>query len=589
MREIIDSFSLVINHDISESEIPKLIIYLNDFCPPTLSDLEHPSNLRILQQYVSKDWLDWEPEVLLRAYHYLQQFNYKTNGQHIIFNNFTIGLQTPINPYSLNACMLYSICRYHGLQTRSDTTIEQMGKAVRSLTLSKDVLLDELQEMVNQASTMDLINLMIQQKLYEYQSVDYFQNRANNTSFELLQTLYTNYHNVSDLQKDIRPVSNAGAIALAAIIYHTDISKAIHPMKEYRRLITQKCYIPADPWMNYWSRHNPKMFDLTRTFNPQFPAEYYLPVVLFRLAKAEGYLLDDLAHSDCYELLQLAYVSKTFYLGEYPNLLTRETEIELIPVDEIDDLLCYGTMSEGLQGQGLQGQGLHPVTMDELNSLFQANQNFTDPFTRVCNPTSTLENGYCFNSVFSKLAIRKLKSLIPHDSELYQTIQQVELNTREDYDFLRRFVLAYQQSDKKHIVDQALDELLRIGMCMRGAIHEINTNTIVVTELDQVQVDFETQVAMERYEGLNKELGELDINKLPLMIYKDGEYYCSNSEEEGKTIGERLALIKKGNKTDNQNSCIRLSSNWICSSAHRYITATRKKAPFDIFKLSQIG
>src|SRR5438093_207691 len=79
-------------------------------------------------------------------------------------------------------------------------------------------------------------------------------------------------------------------------------------------------------------------------------------------------------------------------------------------------------------------------------------------------------------------------------------------------------------------------------------------------------------------------VGTLIIN-LPLVIYRDGAYQTSNEARNGYTIGERVNIVKKGNSTGNTASCIRLSSNWICSTAHKYIVSLGFPAPFDIFNL----
>jgi len=87
------------------------------------------------------------------------------------------------------------------------------------------------------------------------------------------------------------------------------------------------------------------------------------------------------------------------------------------------------------------------------------------------------------------------------------------------------------------------------------------------------------------------QLGELGVflGGLPLLIYRDGVFNASQQREYGLTLGDRLRLIRSGENTDNMNSCIRMSSNWLCASAYKYMQQINMEPPFEIRSLRYIA
>ncbi|MEF3088174.1 hypothetical protein, partial [Bacillus altitudinis] len=59
------------------------------------------------------------------------------------------------------------------------------------------------------------------------------------------------------------------------------------------------------------------------------------------------------------------------------------------------------------------------------------------------------------------------------------------------------------------------------------------------------------------------------VKNLPLMKYKNKNFYVVNSEEQGLTIQDRIKIIK--NSTENVNSCIKTSSNFLIHSSIYYM------------------
>jgi hypothetical protein len=413
-----------------------------------------------------------------------------------------------------------------------------------------------------------------------------------NVGHDLLNRIYQSLSDLNILRERIEPSTDGGCIALAAINYNIDITRSSNPILEYKAL--KKCgridYKPVDPWMIYWYNRNTLLFDLTFTFNPLFSVHYYNQACLRIMVQNEGYSQREISQGDPYELLQLAHVSETFYQGEMPNIKSNETPIDLDTVDDVPygQLLSYGQMASHL----------NIISVSELINLFTNNQNFSTPFEP--------------DTVFSPVSINKLKLILqnpygpnPTKQMTYDTIQlrtrllniitDIEVLSRNTDAPTRSLLLSYQSSDSstKHLISTLLTNLLHLGMYMRGwsGSGEYPVSSAEVTSPRETEVSINVTRAIATYESVKSTLGSIgtQINNLPLLIYKDNEYQVSTEHSNGFTIGDRINIVKQGDQTNNIASCIRLSSNWICASAHKYIIAIGHPPPFDIFYLRHIS
>ncbi len=560
---------------------------------------------KIQWQYVARfvnKYCQWTQGILVQAYNFLLQFMDNTDPLTKIPEFFVSGSQTPNNPYAINACILYKICSYHRLNTTVKTTINQMTYAVKMLREPIDSVLRRSEAFVqNNARRTDLINILMLSQ-YEVQDPepiiiddpinDYNKLPRTDITHDILTTLYQSLINIRELQNRITPSSPEGAIAMAAVNFHIDISKSVNPMREYKLLqvARRSNYQPMDPWMKYWYKNNPTIFDLEMTFQPLFPIGYYNEPQLMSMVRNEGFTNNEIQHGDSYELLQIAYVSDTFYQGPLPNMKSNTTSIELIDFNDIPygQLLCFGQYDFPLD----------IISMSELIEVFNNNQNFTSPFAP--------------DAVFPPVAINKLKIIaqshigpnpnirlsgetIQIRAMLLRTINEIEFILQNNDSASRQLALTYRNADPKTKLDiiMALNTLLKLGMYMRGwmGIEEYPVAKSIVTVEQEPRVAMNVTDAMGRYESQCRSLGRIgmQINNLPLVLYKAAEYQVSNSENDGLTIGQRLNIVKQGNRTDNMASCIRLSSNWICSSAHKYLMGLGQPSPFDIFHLRHIS
>lgn len=558
------------------------------------------SELTYIARFINKH-TKWPRGKLIQAYEYLIQFINNDNLMEKISNDFTTGLQTPENVFSINACILYKICTINRLNVNNRTTIEQMSYSVKLLR-EDDIgsIMRRAKIFIENSNRINLINILMLSN-HEIKDINipasiddikYNILPEGKINHKIISVIHESLHDIKTLQNKINPTTDQGAIALAIIGFNIDISRTVDPINEYNilKICQISNYKPSDPWMKYWFKRNPSMFDLSITFNPLFPKVFYNDKILKELARNEGYTDREITTEGSYELLQLANITETFYCGEYPNLKSNQTCIDLSDVSEVPygELLCFGQFN----------YLLNPITIGELVDLFNANKNFTNPFSK--------------DAIFTKTAINKLKLIIRDhirpcrkkmlSSETIQIRQELLMAINDIENLIasgempaKQFLIIYQNSDikTKQMIVKFLTQLLHMGMYMRGWLGSENypVSKAIVPYNIKGQVDINVSDSIREYEMTLTSLGKIGerINNLPLVIYRDKEYHASIEEKNGLTIGDRINIVKKGDTVSNVCSCIRLSSNWICASAHKYMTLIGLPPPFDIFNLSSIS
>lgn len=561
-----------------------------------------PTHMQYIASFVNRD-TSWNKTKLLEAFNYLMKFTSNEDPIQYILENNVFGSQTMQQPLSVNSCVLYKICCYHNIFTDSSTTFEQMTIAVKLLKTNITSITNTLNFFIkNNANKADLINMLLSTNkefvdpnlpiICNETDLNLIQTPKQKIDHTLLSKIYCSLDDKTSLRMRIDPTTEPGSISLAAINFSLDISKSNYPVMEYINL--RSCqrdnFVPVDPWLKYWYKENPNIFDLTVTFNPLFCDKFYKQHML-SIVTNEGYTSTEITLENFYELLQLAYVSKTFYQGNVYGVKSGITPLVNDTVDDIPygELLCYGQMDSS---------EMEVISISELIDLFNENKNFSSPFTG--------------SSVFSATSVNKLKliansrygcnnskevsqSTLELRSRLLEVIISVELLTSRIDLSTRKLITAYSASSlikRKDVID-CLTNLLHLGMFMRGWSGEgdypiVQSNGLITTEEEKA---VKVTEALNKYESSVTSLVSFGIyvNRLPLVIYKDLEYQPSISRKEGLTIGDRINLIKQGDKLNNIESCIRLSSNWISSSAHKYMIAIGLEPPFHIWKLNHIS
>lgn len=602
LMEIADAHGIKYDH--KDSEKPNfshhLLASIHQTHVPTIGEIKEIAEWQFVARFVNTH-SQWPQSKLTAAYNFLIEFMTNEDPLNKIPIGFIPGLQIPNNPLAVNACVLYKTCIHHRLNVNSRTTINQMAHAVKMLRENIESVFRRARVFIDRdAKRADLINALMLSP-HEVQDpepiimdtvVDPMIIPKVDISHDHLAILHQSLTDIRTLQQKIDPTTDNGSVALAAINFSIDISKSSTPTREYKalRITGRNDYKPVDPWMQHWYKRNRAIFDLSVTFNPLFPVGFYDTNRLVAMVQNEGCTAEEMTNDTPYELLQLAYVAETFYQGEMPNMKSTQTPITLDDIQDVPygELLCFGQMDAPLQ----------PVSMRELTSLFNANQNFTNPFRR--------------DSVFGTAAINKLKLIaqshtgpiptirlsaetIQARANLVDAILGVELIFRSNDEPTRQFAFAYRNCnpETKQAIRAALTNLLHVGMYMRGwnGNGEYPVIRAPVPPEREPEVAVNVTTAMSAYEAICRSLGKLgtQINNLPLVTQRDGQYQVSTSITDGLTIGERINIVKQGDQISNMASCIRLSSNWICASAHKYMMAIGLSAPFDIFTLRHIS
>ena len=85
---------------------------------------------------------------------------------------------------------------------------------------------------------------------------------------------------------------------------------------------------------------------------------------------------------------------------------------------------------------------------------------------------------------------------------------------------------------------------------------------------------------------LNKEdkKGAAFLN-IPLIIFEQ-DFRISNNEKVGKTIGEKLKIMRT---RDDDYACIRMASNWLAATSYRLMQAFKMPTLFNIRELKEIS
>lgn len=572
LLEMADAHGIQYNQD--DINHPNFIPYIIDDIKTSTVDT---TNLSQLARFINHN-VSWNNESLYTAYNFMIHTT-------TIADNFIHGLQTPACPKTYNACLLYKICQINGIFVNQKSTIDDLAYYVKLLQVGTTTLLNQVSQLLTNPSSIHLINFLILSgsriEILDEQSVNdkLYTIPTSLSNYEFLNSISIN--NIDYLRKLIQPTNAHGAIALAAINFNLDISRSTCPIREYQsigvtvqddHLINRVSFF--DPWLNYWYKRHPDLFNLNTTFNPIFPESFYTKQQLINLALQAGYTQAEINVSSPYELLQMEYITDTFYLGPRYDIISQTTSIMM---DEVgDEYLSYGTVDTSM----------HALTLVELYEMLKSNENFTNPFKS--------------DAVFSSLNINKLKLLLKKCksdlvTDLLSEIQKIEKLSVYRDSSTNKLITFFKNgsTETKDQINQLLGALLAISMTLRGWLGtgSYPIEKSVVVDADEIKISVAVTTSMINFEKMCNLYGEIGslILELPLTFYKGGCYLPSRDIKDGITINDRLKIIKEGNTTSNMASCIRLSSNWIAASAHKYICAIGGAPPFDIAKLRYIS
>ena len=495
------------------------------------------------------------------------------------------GPQTPDQPCSFNACLLYNICCKNRLITWPEMTYDDLVFAVKSLLVPSSFLLTHFVRQLQASSQQQLINTC----LAYYRETHYPTNLPNpeDVSYEKLEQIHDFFSDITSLRDRILPKQTNDAIAIVALQYRLDISTSKYPFEELLALREngEESYIPVDPDIANYYKVNPRLYSLEYQFNPLFPEKYYNRATLQNLMQKSGFPRDD--HDNLYSQLCEVYYCNSFYHGFRPGIKNPISPYEKEDITDVDSntVVCYGNPSDGFIF----------FLYTELADYFKINRAYLNPFDK---------RKQLIPGEIARLRLLASDNVYPHDKEeyqelrskLFQAMSYVDAFNLEIEKDLKIFLDSYEESSEeiKKKIKEIFEKLFLTAMYMRGWSGPKEDGSFDAYPIEEAPKRPDEEVfpgvtfAIAVWKNHLREIGpewKKKILNLPLVRYSDG-FIVSNEVTIGQTIGEKFAIIKNG--ADHSNvigSCIRASSGWLAASAYRYMTITGMEVPFQIHKL----
>lgn len=521
-----------------------------DFLHVTMRDVSPPythEDWRYIARFINP-YVEWQLEPLKTSFRFYQEQMSLDLSK--VPTNFSFGFQTQDQPFNFNTPLMCAFCLKYGVKVYPEMRPEQLAYCLRSLLFPSYYLVGQLIPNLMNLSSAQLANIGV----------------------ELTQELRLPKVITHDALKSIKIPTQIyeplEAVAFAAKKFSLDISSSPSPLEEY--YILKQCsspdeYTPFDPQMRYYYFRNPRLYLLTYHFNPLFPARYYS--VLNTLVSEYGYE----SSFESYSLLCEEYYCNNFYHGIRPGIKNKES-LFLYETDvSSNSLLCFGNSYDGYVF----------LTYVGLARYFHHTKAFLHPLEK---------------SILDEHHIKRLSNLArldyPHDTpedkenreKLIEAITEVNLFNTLTEEKVKSFLEKYNSSpDPK--VQEILKGLLEIAMYMRG--WEPGKEYPVTEAYDCDERDINVTHAITNWEA-NLSPWE-EILDLPLVRYVNN-WLSSNDETIGKTIGEKIRLVKIGEDSYNvSGTCIRISSGWLACSAYRYMCLIGMSPPFPIHKFVYIS
>jgi len=587
LEEIADSFGIRRNYDIVllKNKINKK---LNN--NKISNNYENNSDsLRIIARYVNSQCKNWKRETLLKAFTILNN---------MINKNYTyieeIGLQTPENIYSLNACVLYRLCNEYSIIVDFYTSFEKMRQQLNlyfsikySPKIQNEIQLKIYEKIRLDFTPEDLVNIANLFNIFPNMG-DKEENRENREryTYEDYNRCAENILNFTERERrDAK--NNLEAIVMSAIYEKIDLTECEAPLTEYK-LMLKKPYFPNDKGLieRFKLRkdhiRNPY---LNQNFNPTLPENMYSQMDLISLIGQEGIYNTD----DYYTTLQTAYLSETFLHGRQCQTQNEyNTFLEKINDLDYDQIVIFGIRNSNFNG----------YTYAELTDTFSSYKRFIDPITNCIFTDESIEKLYLLTQ--RERGENESEEIYHERLDLGEEIERIKIYIKSRNKYVEEFLERYEnlEDDGKKKVEIVLYNLLNTSMYMRNwdgvgdyPLSSESTNfepekqIIVDDRVTQSLIDFENSIR--DLQKFNK-LGDFILN-LPLMQYhsESNSFVTSNDEGEGLTIRDRIRIVRAG-ENEGMNSCIRLSSNKFCATSYFYMVLLGFRLPFSIGEVSTI-
>lgn len=375
-----------------------------------------------------------------------------------------------------------------------------------------------------------------------------------------LHNVYSEVYKESIKVRPLKPIQEFDpAIKEAAKKFQVDLTMVQDPEQELERLNSDK--FPTDLNFIYMCLNLNCQPYLEETFNPNLPCEFYTKDALVSLGTKIGlYEIPTNLHI-LYDKICLNWEKPRFYSGKATYTSQIETLYTLEPLDDLShsDCLSYGQ----------EGSGFTVYTFEELTKCF-------DMYKNLCLPSSTLTPVELTSFDVLSLIDVCSKSTSTFASDCLKCVREIQSffwNRFERTQILSQFVSTCSQ-DELTQVQACLTKLYDLSMSMR------TTQTSDTFDCDITLNFIEFEKAIE----LAKHSGKMILN-LPLLRFETTKWKIGTRKDEGLTILDRLTIVKQGQTED---SCVRISSNWLASTAWYYMFLIGMPVPIRIQDLETL-
>lgn len=426
------------------------------------------------------------------------------------------------------------------------------------------------------------------------------------TQGERLRVLFQRWESRLFKAELYEPRTHDEAVLMAAMQYGVDIHLAVNPLNEYTHLVLSiaehagrsRGHIwgcvqyshPVDPSLAVWTARNPSALSLAQRYVPVFPVELWPHDAAKDLAERWGKSATHTGHTMTVpEYLQWRSVAHHFYAGLPRAPTNAQTPVDLTDVASLPntDAVAYGNEEQGYAVMGWQ----------ELQRWLENTRQPSWP-------------GASGGTVpMDEHALAQLERLA-QDRQWYalvQAIRGVKEDASEERQAVKVLVQAYHEAShaERQTIDTVLWTWLYMGMAMRGwkaeppaSVMGLSKAALYITTpfpLHETSVEPGDTLDVRIHRWTQLLYDALDacppawharLAKARLYLFSDGQYLPAHDRDQGLTLEDRLRVLMR---TDSVHACVRLSSNWMCSSAYYYLTQLGGAVPFSIRDLERVA
>ena len=478
------------------------------------------------------------------------------------------------------------------LQHETKTLQLHLSKILQSNLYNKHELINIIMQLDNKfgyTSPVPVDDKIYPNSLLKYSTTTYSRKNVFNLqddklpTKELLKSLYMSFNTPLTLLTSFNPSTSNSAISLAAINYQLDLSYAYYPLAEYNHKKNRKHnYTPLEDYFNLCYVNNPNNFSLKHSFNPLFNEDYYniddLKTMIYNYGYKDTKDIKDF--KDTLEYKSYLYSEMTTIYNDvnwYDGLLTNFVEDHSLISQVCLKDLPFGSVIS----YGYKNDKLYPITVTDMISQLRTNN---------CFKTFYDDKYYTANSLRRLLLFLNDKSnyspeVYGQRQELLQTILLVDKCQKENQQSISNFISSFKVDKLRcHKIISALHHLLHAGFYMRGWLGGSDPYPVEIRDINlELQGDLEIKAQQYIQKFLKtcskcETLGQ-KLLKLPLLFFDEQhQTFVQYSQE---TIIDRINLILKA---DDNESCIRYSSNLLCWTMYHYINLCSGEHPFAIIK-----